>query len=54
MLEEKAKAFGLLITASEWKSLSDLQRFALLKLCKEGHESKNFPKAIREFGLLHN
>jgi hypothetical protein len=28
-----------------------LQRFALLKLFRPGHESKNFRKAMIEFGL---
>ena len=32
--------------------LTDLQRFALLKLCRPGHENKNFPKAMKEFGLV--
>lgn len=50
-LNEKAKEFGWNITVGQWKSLTDLQRFALTKLYKPGHENKNFPKAIREFGL---
>jgi|GEM_PF-178012 len=52
MLEEKAKEFDLQITNSKWKSLTNLQRFTLLKLCRPGHENKNFPKAIKEFNLL--
>jgi hypothetical protein len=39
------------ISSNQWKSLTNLQRFALLKLMREGHENKNFPKALREFGL---
>ena len=39
------------ISRNQWKSLTHLQRFALLKLMKEGHENKNFPKALLEFGL---
>ena len=39
------------INRNQWKSLTDLQRFALLKLMREGHENKNFPKALFEFGL---
>lgn len=40
-----------LITIDQWARLTDLQRFALLKLSRPGHENKNFPKAIQEFGL---
>ncbi|GAB2833386.1 nitrate reductase associated protein [Ferruginibacter profundus] len=51
MLAEKAKEFELIITPEKWSSLTNLQRFTLLKLCRPGHENKNFPKAIKEFGL---
>lgn len=50
-LQNKAAEFGWHITAWQWEELTDLQRFALLKLCRPGHESKNFPKAMKEFGL---
>ncbi|MGG9961222.1 nitrate reductase associated protein [Ferruginibacter sp. SUN106] len=52
MLAEKAKEFDLEITPEKWSSLTNLQRFTLLKLCRPGHENKNFPKAIIEFGLV--
>lgn len=52
ILEEKAKESDLIITVEQWRRLTDLQRFSLLKLCKQGHESKNFSKAIVEFGLI--
>jgi hypothetical protein len=39
------------LTIEAWKTLTNLQRFALVKLCRPGHENKNFPKAIKEFGL---
>lgn len=39
------------ITTKQWADLTNLQRFALLKLCRPGHENRNFPKAIIEFGL---
>jgi hypothetical protein len=51
MLFEKAKEFDLNITIDKWKSLTNLQRYTLLKLCRPGHENKNFPKAVKEFGL---
>jgi hypothetical protein len=52
MLNEKLRRFDWLILTEQWKGLTDLQRFALLKLCKEGHENKNFPKAMKEFKLV--
>jgi hypothetical protein len=52
MLQKKANEFNLIITPGQWKALSSLQRFILLKLCRPGHENKNFPKAIKEFNLL--
>jgi hypothetical protein len=39
------------LSAEQWRSLTNLQRFALLKLCRPGHESKNFIKALKEFHL---
>ncbi len=49
---EKAAALGLYSTRFEsWGELSDLQRFALLKLSRKGHENENFEPAMREFGL---
>jgi hypothetical protein len=50
-LQEKANEFGWEISVAQWSSLSDLQRFALLKLKRPGHENKNFPIAMKEFGL---
>jgi hypothetical protein len=50
-LQEKANEFGWSVSTKQWSGLTDLQRFALLKLCRPGHESKNFPKAMKEFGL---
>ena len=52
MLNEKLKKFDWHISPEQWKELTNLQRFALLKLCKEGHENKNFPKAMKEFKLI--
>lgn len=48
-LQERAKQSGREINAVQWKSLTDVKRFALLKLCRPGHESKNFLKAMNEF-----
>jgi hypothetical protein len=51
-LQEKAKEFTKEISIKQWQSLTVLQRFALTKLCKPGHENKNFPIALKEFGLM--
>jgi hypothetical protein len=51
-LQEKAKEFEWKISIDQWTSLTNLQRFVLLKLCRPGHENKNFPKAMREFSLI--
>jgi hypothetical protein len=53
ILKEKAGGFGLVVTPEKWKSLGELQRFALLKLSKSEHENKNLPKAFAEFGLMN-
>jgi hypothetical protein len=50
-LQEKSKEFGWSISLCNWQSLSNLQRFVLLKLSRPHHANKNFPKAMREFGL---
>lgn len=36
----------------QWRDLTDVQRFALIKLTRPGHENENFVPAMREFGLL--
>jgi len=36
----------------QWRGLSELQRFALLKLSRDNHDNVNFIPAMREFGLL--
>jgi hypothetical protein len=38
-------------TASQWAALSELQRFALIKLTRDSHDNLNFLPALREFGL---
>ncbi|MGV1793703.1 nitrate reductase associated protein [Rhizobium sp. A37_96] len=39
-------------SADHWKGLTNLQRFALLKLAREGHDNDNFVPAMEEFGIL--
>lgn len=36
---------------SQWKALSDLQRFALIKLTRGGHKNDNLLPALKEFEL---
>lgn len=50
-VKEKAASLGLALESDDWKSLSPLQRFALIKLSRPGHENMNFAPACREFGL---
>ena len=52
MIIEKSKEFAWEISISQWSALTTLQRFALLKLCRPGHENRNFPIAMREFGIV--
>lgn len=54
MLTEKAFEIQLNLSVKQWQQLTNIQRFALLKLCRPGHENKNFPKAAAEFGLMNN
>jgi hypothetical protein len=51
-VREKAAAEGIALGDSAWKSLTVLQRFALIKLSRPGHENLNFRPAAREFGLV--
>jgi len=38
-------------TLEQWSTLSDLQRFALLKLTRSGHKNTNLLPALKEFAL---
>lgn len=50
-LQQKLRETGLQLSLNQWCGLSTLQRFALVKLSRPGHENKNFPRAMKEFGL---
>lgn len=39
---------------ADWARLSELERFALMKLTRDNHDNVNFLPAMREFGLLAN
>jgi hypothetical protein len=51
-VREKSASLNFNITLEGWSSLGSLQRFALIKLSRPGHENRNFLPALREFGLL--
>ena len=51
MLVQQAAKFKNPISLDNWKSLKPLQRYALIKLSRPGHENRNFPLAMAEFGL---
>ncbi|AFZ47226.1 hypothetical protein Cyast_1261 [Cyanobacterium stanieri PCC 7202] len=48
---EKAQEFDITIDINKWAELTDLQRFALIKLSRPSHENRNFLPALKEFGL---
>lgn len=50
-LAAECRKRGKTITEDQWRSLTDLQRFALLKLSRPGHENRNLPIALKEFGI---
>ncbi|MDR6808676.1 hypothetical protein J2Y45_005888 [Dyadobacter sp. BE34] len=51
-VHEKAQEWNCpVISASQWMQLDVLERFALVKLSRSGHEGRNFPRALAEFGL---
>ncbi|MEA5512874.1 nitrate reductase associated protein [Nodularia sp. UHCC 0506] len=51
-VQEKAQEMGMSLTSPQWASLTLLQRFALIKLSRPGHENKNFSQAMAEFNLV--
>tara|TARA_R110001599_G_scaffold64023_3_gene178468 strand:- start:39601 stop:40065 length:465 start_codon:yes stop_codon:yes gene_type:complete len=38
-------------TLEQWQNLSNLQRFALVKLTRSGHRNSNLIPALKEFGI---
>jgi len=51
-VNEKLNELELALSIAQWRDLTTLQRFVLLKLSRPGHENRNFPIAMREFGLI--
>lgn len=50
-VSEKAAALGVAVNPEAWNGLDSLQRFALMKLSRPGHEGANFAPALKEFGI---
>jgi len=46
------RQLGLAPDPAGWSRLSELQRFALVKLSHPGHEHRNLPRALAEFNLV--
>ncbi len=51
-VQQKFEEQSVSLSLDQWKSLSELQRFALIKLSRPSHENNNFLPALKEFGLL--
>jgi hypothetical protein len=51
-VQQQAAGFDQAIAPAQWAGLSPLQRFALIKLSRPGHENRNFYPALQEFGLV--
>ncbi len=52
VLRQSCEQLGLAVMPDGWRSLDELQRFALVKLSHPGHEHRNLPAALAEFNLL--
>jgi hypothetical protein len=52
VLAASCSQLGLDMPTGGWAELDELQRFALVKLSHPGHEHRNLPRALAEFGLL--
>jgi len=48
----QAEKVGVTISPTQWKSLTPLQRFVLIKLSRSSHENANFLPAVKEFQLV--
>lgn len=49
---EKFQQQQIPLSLQQWTQLSELQRFALIKLSRSSHENNNFLPAVREFALI--
>jgi hypothetical protein len=51
VLLASCRELGVRLPPEAWRNLDELQRFALVKLSHPGHEHRNLPRALVEFGL---
>lgn len=51
-VQTKAAEVATTLTPAQWASLTAVQRFALIKLSRSGHENHNFLPALQEFHLV--
>ena len=51
-VQKKFKEQSVPLSLSQWAGLSELQRFALIKLSRPSHENSNFLPAVKEFSLM--
>jgi len=51
-VEASCRQLGLTPPVQAWSRLDELERFALVKLSHPGHEHRNLPRALAEFGLI--
>jgi hypothetical protein len=49
VVQQKMIEFDWELPLGEWQAFTELQRFALIKLTRPGHENRNFPRAVLEF-----
>ena len=52
VLADSCRQLGLALREGGWGELTELERFALVKLSHPGHEHRNLPLALVEFNLL--
>lgn len=48
---DKFESHNVPLAREQWAALTELQRFALIKLSRSSHENANFMPAVQEFGL---
>ena len=51
-IQQRTAQLGINLTVEQWRRLTELQRFALIKLSRPSHENRNFYPAIQEFELI--
>ncbi len=51
-VQAEAAEVGVTIDLRQWTALTPIQRFALIKLSRSGHENNNFLPALHEFHIV--